>query len=159
MTGLGLLTALIVLVLDQATKWWVLNGLHLPARGDISVLPFLNFTMTGNQGVTFGLFQQSAAFGQWLLIGVALLVVVLLIVWMRRAESRITVVALGAITGGALGNLLDRARLGHVTDFIHVHAGEFSWYVFNLADTAIVCGVGVLVLEGLFPRRRARLRP
>ncbi len=160
MTRLGLAVAALVLIADQASKWWVLNGLDLPARGNVSLLPFLDFTMVNNPGVTFGLLKQTGGYGPWLLAGVALLVVVLLAVWMRRAETRITTVALGAIAGGALGNVLDRIRLGSVTDFIHLHAGGYSWFVFNVADAAIVCGVAILVLEGLLPGHgTSRLRP
>ncbi len=87
---LGLAAALIVLALDQASKWWVLNVLHLPERHEIHVLPHLEFTMVGNRGVTFGLLWQNGDWGPWLLAGMALAVVALLVVWMRRAERRVT---------------------------------------------------------------------
>ena len=148
----GLATALLVLALDQASKWWILRVLDLPARQQVHVMPFFDLTMVWNQGVTFGLFQQSGPWGAWLLAGVALMVVALLCVWMQRADRRVTACALGAIAGGAVGNVLDRLRLGAVEDFIHLHAGGYSWYVFNVADSAVVCGVAVLVLEGLLPR-------
>jgi len=158
----GLAAALVVLALDQASKWWVLNVLHLPERHEVHVLPHLEFTMVGNRGVTFGLLWQNGSWGPWLLAGVALAVVALLVVWMRRAERRVTALALGAIAGGAVGNVIDRVRLGHVTDFIRVHATfgdyDYSWFVFNVADAAVVCGVAILVLEGLFPQRQ-RLQP
>jgi signal peptidase II len=152
----GLATALVVLVLDQASKWWVLHGLDLPALRQVHVLPFLDLTMVWNQGVTFGLLQQQGAWGPWVLAGVALVVVVLLCLWMRRAERRFTAVALGAIAGGAVGNVVDRLRFGAVVDFIHLHAGGYSWYVFNVADSAVVCGVAALVIEGLLPRPASR---
>ena len=153
MIGWGLLTALLVLIADQASKWWVLDVLHLQALGSVSVLPVLNLTMVWNQGVTFGLFHQDGPAGAWLLAGVALAVVVALTVWMRRAERVLVAVALGAIAGGAVGNVLDRLRFGAVVDFIHAHAWGWSWYVFNVADAAIVCGVAVLILDGLLPAR------
>ena len=81
--------------------------------------------------------------------------VVALGVWLRRAESRLVAVALGAIAGGAVGNVIDRLRFGAVVDFIHAHAWGWSWYVFNIADAAIVCGVAALVLESLCPNPRA----
>ena len=162
MIGYGLAAALLVLALDQASKWWVLRVLDLPALRQVRVMRGLDLTMVWNQGVTFGLFQQESAWGSWLLAGLALVVVALLGVWMQRADRRITALALGAITGGAVGNVLDRLRFGAVEDFIRLHAGGYSWYVFNVADSAVVCGVAVLVLEGLLPRpdRPAdRLRP
>lgn len=150
----GLLAALLVLVADQASKWWVLEVLRLPERGQVPVLPVLNLTMVWNQGVTFGLFHQSGAWGPWLLAGVALAVVAALAVWLKRAESALVAASLGAIGGGAVGNVIDRLRFGAVVDFLHAHAFGWSWYVFNVADAAIVCGVGVLVLDGLRPRTR-----
>ena len=104
-----------------------------------------------NQGVTFGLFKAGGGWGPLLLVAVAVAIVAALGVWLRRAESRLVAVSLGAIAGGALGNVLDRLRFGWVVDFIHFHVGGWSWYVFNVADAAIVCGVAALVLEGLLP--------
>ena len=150
----GLLAALLMLIADQASKWWVLDVLRLPERGQVPVLPVLSLTMVWNQGVTFGLFHQTGAWGPWLLAGMALAVVAALAVWLRRAESALVAASLGAIGGGAVGNVIDRLRFGAVVDFLHAHAFGWSWYVFNVADAAIVCGVGVLVLDGLRPRTR-----
>lgn len=151
----GALTAALVLSVDQASKWWVLEVLHLPERGQVAVLPVLSLTMVWNQGVTFGLFHQDGAMGPWILAGVAFAVVVALTVWMRRAERVVVACALGAIAGGAVGNIVDRLRFGAVVDFLHAHAWGWSWYVFNVADAAIVCGVAVLLLDGLLtPRSR-----
>ena len=149
----GALGALLVLIADQASKWWVLDVFHLQARGSVELLPVLNLTMVWNQGVTFGLFHQDTAAGPWILAGVALAVVVLLGVWLARAESTLVATALGAIAGGAIGNVIDRVRFGAVVDFIHAHAFGWSWYVFNIADAAIVCGVAALLLDGLRPAR------
>jgi signal peptidase II len=159
LTLLGLLAASVVLVADQASKWWVLEVLHLPEVGQIVLLPVLNLTMVFNRGVTFGLLN---GFGQWssvALAGVALAVVAALGLWLRRAESPLVAVALGTIAGGAVSNVIDRLRFGAVVDFIHAHVGGWSWYVFNLADAAIVCGVAALVLEGLLPRARKSRSP
>lgn len=153
MIRLGILAGLLVLVADQASKWWVLEVLRLQDVGSIPVLPVLNLTMVWNQGVTFGLFQQDGALGPLILAGVAVAVVVALGFWLRRAETRLVAAALGAIAGGAVGNVIDRVRFGAVVDFLHAHVGGWSWYVFNVADAAIVCGVVVLVLDGLFPAR------
>lgn len=151
---LGLWTALLVLLFDQATKWWILEVVQLPAVGRITVLPVFSLTMVWNTGVTFGLFGGAGSWGPWILSAVAIVVVVALGVWLRRAETAMVGVALGAIAGGAVGNVIDRVRFGAVVDFVHLHAFGWSWYVFNVADAAIVCGVGALLLDGLFPRSR-----
>ena len=148
----GLLAALVVLLADQLTKWWILDAFHLPERGSVEVLPVLSLTMVWNPGVTFGLFHQDGALGVWILAGVALAVVVALGVWLRRAETALVAVALGSIVGGAVGNVIDRVRFGAVVDFIHAHAWGWSWYVFNVADAAIVCGVAALLLDGVRPK-------
>ncbi|MDR3538833.1 MAG: signal peptidase II [Acetobacteraceae bacterium] len=160
LTALGVLAALLVLLADQASKWWILNGLDLPALGQVVVLPVLNLTMVWNRGVTFGLLNGFGTWGSVILAVVALAVVAALAVWLRRAESRLVALAIGAIAGGAIGNVIDRVRYGAVVDFIHAHVetrwGDMSWYVFNVADAAIVCGVAALVIESQWPRRAHR---
>ena len=150
---LGVLALVLVLAADQASKWWVLEVLDLPDLRQVAVLPVFSLTMVWNRGVTFGLLNGFGAWGAWLLAGAALAVVAVLAVWLRRAESRLVAAALGAIAGGAVGNVIDRLRFGAVVDFLHAHVGSWSWYVFNVADAAIVCGVAVLVLDGLRPKR------
>jgi signal peptidase II len=151
---LGLVAALIVLALDQASKWWVLHGLDLPDLGNVDILPVLSLTMVWNRGVTFGLLNGLGAWGSWLLAIGALSIVSVLGIWLRRAETRRVAVALGAIAGGAVGNVIDRLRFGMVVDFIHAHAFGWSWYVFNVADAAIVCGVAALILDSLLSKAR-----
>ena len=161
-TAAGLSLAAAVLAADQGSKQWVLHGLDLPARGDVPILPpLLDFAMVWNHGVTFGLLQAGRGAGQILLGCVAIAVVAGLFVWLRRAETPATALALGAVAGGALGNVADRARFGMVVDFVHVHWAGFDPFpfVFNLGDSAIVLGVAALLLEGLLPGARARLRP
>ena len=154
----GLIAGLVVLAADQLSKWWVLNGLDLPALGQVVVLPVLNLTMVRNTGVTFGLLNGLGSWGHVLLTAVALAVVVALGFWLRRAENRVVAVAIGAIAGGAIGNVIDRVRYGWVVDFIHAHVntpwGDYSWYVFNVADAAIVCGVAALILDSQLSKRR-----
>jgi lipoprotein signal peptidase len=159
-TLLGLISALIVLAADQGSKWWVLHGLDLPALQQVRLLPVLNLTMVWNQGVTFGLLTGFGPGGHVILAVVALAVVAALGFWLRRAESRLVAIAIGAIAGGAIGNVLDRVRYGAVVDFIHFHVvtawGDLSWYVFNIADAAIVCGVAALIIDSQWPRKAAK---
>ena len=152
MMRIGLVMAAIVLCADQASKYWILDGIDLPALGSVAVLPVLNLTMVWNHGVTFGMFNGLGRAGPLLLTSVAVAVVVLLGFWMRRTDRVRVAAALGAIAGGAIGNVIDRLRFGAVVDFIHAHAFGWSWYVFNIADAAIVCGVGVLLLDSLLDR-------
>jgi isoleucyl-tRNA synthetase/signal peptidase II len=148
MTTLGALAGGLVLAADQACKWWVRDVLDLPRLGTIPVLPVLNLTMVWNRGVTFGLLNTLGDWSTPALVVGALAVVAALGVWLRRAERPLVAGAVGAIAGGAVGNVIDRLRFGAVVDFIHAHAWSWSWYVFNVADAAIVCGVAALLLDG-----------
>ena len=152
----GLLLALLVLVADQASKWWVLEVLNLPERRNLPLLGGgafgLDMTMVWNRGVTFGLLSGSAPWHAWVLAALAGVIAIFLIRWMARAENRRTALALGAIAGGAIGNVIDRARFGAVVDFVDVHAWGWHWYVFNVADAAIVLGVIVLLIEAVTAR-------
>ncbi|MSP01583.1 MAG: signal peptidase II [Acetobacteraceae bacterium] len=150
---LGAIAAFVVLAADQGSKYWVLNILDLPDLRQVEILPVLNLTMVWNQGVTFGLLNGLGSWSHLALAGLALAVVVMLCFWLRKAETAPAAIAIGAIAGGAVGNVIDRLRHGAVVDFIHAHLGEWSWYVFNVADAAIVCGVAVLILESQFRRR------
>ena len=158
-TRIGLLVAVLILVADQASKWWILEVLNLPFLRQVVLLPVLSLTMVWNTGVTFGLLSGFGDWGYLVLTGISLVVVAALGVWLRRAESRMVAIAIGAIVGGAIGNVIDRLRFGAVVDFIHAHVdtpwGEYSWYVFNVADAAIVCGVVALIIDSQWPRRTA----
>jgi len=156
LTLLGLVAGLVVLAADQASKYWVLRGIDLPEIGQIVLLPVLNLTFVRNRGVTFGLLNGYGTWSYLVLAAVALAVVAALGVWLRRAESALVAGSLGAIAGGAIGNVIDRLRFGSVVDFIDAHIGAWHWYVFNVADAAIVCGVAALVLENLLPLPRKR---
>lgn len=151
----GAALALAILILDQASKYWILEVFDLPAKLSVPLVPGLNLTMVWNRGITFGLLSSESLLGTLLLAGLALAVVAALSVWLWRAERLSIALALGAVAGGAVGNVIDRLRFGAVVDFLHAHAFGWSWYVFNIADAAIVCGVGVLLLDSL----PAALRP
>lgn len=146
--SLGLLLGVLVFIVDQASKYVVLHGLHLQDGRTLSPLPVLDLVLVWNHGITFGLL---AGFGaKILLAAVASLVIIGLIIWMVRTDSWLITLASGAIAGGAAGNVLDRLRYGAVVDFIHVHIGALAYpWVFNIGDSAIVCGVIALIIENL----------
>ena len=145
---------LAILGLDQASKYWVLEMLDLPVLRQVVLLSFFNLTMVWNRGVTFGLFASDGETGQWVLAGLACLAVIGFGFWLWRARSWWVSFAVGAIAGGAIGNVIDRLRFGAVVDFLHFHAWGWSWYVFNIADAAIVCGVAALIAESLFTKEQ-----
>ena len=151
---LGLPIAAGILVADQASKWWILEVARLPEVGHIPLLAAgplgLDLTMVWNRGVTFGLLTGDGAWNHIILAVLAVAIAGFLLRWMVRAENRVTAVALGAVVGGAVGNVIDRVRFEAVVDFVDAHGWGWHWYVFNLADAAIVCGVLALVADALF---------
>lgn len=149
--GFGLLIAAAIFVLDQITKYAVLYGLDLATRGKIYVAPFADFVLAMNRGISYGLFPQDGELGRWLLFSIKIAASVLFFFWLRRAATPVVAAALGLLIGGALGNALDRAVFGAVVDFVALHAFGFRWYVFNLADAAIVAGVIGLLYDALRP--------
>lgn len=150
---LGLLALLLTFALDQASKLWLYFGTDLVLTQPWRFGPYLDFVVVWNRGVSYGMFQQEGGLGRWLLVALSLVAAAGLGVWMHRAGSRLLGLALGLIAGGALGNAVDRAAYGAVFDFVHLHAGQWSWYVFNVADAAIVAGVVGLILDSLMPER------
>ncbi|RAH99503.1 signal peptidase II [Acuticoccus sediminis] len=146
---LALLVALAVFVADQAAKIWVL-GIDFTA-GPIRVLPVLDITLVMNRGISYGLLQQDGL-GRWLLVAFTVAASIALGVWLWRAGRAFTKVAVALILGGAVGNLVDRVIYGAVVDYVHLHWGTWSWYIFNVADAAIVVGVALLLIESLFRR-------
>lgn len=145
--------AAIVVLLDQVTKALIMRTL---AIGDsITLNPVLNIVHWRNTGAAFSFLHGSGGWQRWFFVGLATVAAVF-IVWLlrRHGTQRLFAAALALILGGAIGNVIDRLRFGAVVDFIHAHAFGWSWYVFNVADAAIVCGVAALLLDGLRPRRR-----
>ena len=149
--GLGL--AALVLSLDQVTKWWILDVIMQPPRV-IPVTPFFNLVMWWNRGISFGFLDSSTTTGPWLLSLVALAITAVLVVWLYRAERLGVALGIGLIIGGALGNLVDRARWGAVPDFLDFYAGDYHWPAFNVADSGITVGAAVLILDSLFHREK-----
>lgn len=146
---MGWLTALAVFVLDRLSKWWIVEVYDLPERGSVAVLPFFSLTMVWNQGISLGLFQADSDLGRWLLIGVTGAISLALAVWLARVETRLLAVAIGLVLGGAVGNIIDRLIYPGVADFFHFHAFGASFYVFNVADSAISIGVVLLLWDSL----------
>ena len=158
--ALGLTTSLAVAAVDQASKLWLLFVFELGSRGLVPVVPSLVLVLTWNTGISYGLFPQNTELGRWLLLALQAGAILGLGIWMLRAPARLTVVALGLIVGGAVGNIIDRLAYGAVADFVFFHVDfgswEFRWYIFNLADAAVVAGVVGLVYESLFARNAAK---
>jgi signal peptidase II len=154
LTGFGLAVALATALIDQASKLWVLFVLELGVRESVSVTPFLDLMLTWNTGISYGLFRQEGPLGQWALLALKAIAAALLWIWLSRASSRLTALSLGLIIGGAAGNAIDRLAYGAVADFVLFHitteSFSFQWYVFNLADVAIVAGVIGLIYDALF---------
>lgn len=150
----GLLALVLTLVADQASKLYLLFVYDLPLHDPLSLGPFVTLTVVWNRGISYGLFQQGTEFGRWALVAVAAVSTIALGIWMARAANRLLAVSLGLILGGAIGNAIDRIAYGAVFDFVHLHAGEWSWYVFNIADAAIVFGVIGLIWDAFVANRQ-----
>ena len=159
-TRFGLAVAVVACVLDQASKVYLLSVFDLAANGPVRLGPFFDFVLTRNTGISYGLFQTQGAVGQWVLLGFKAVAVLLLWLWLANARDRLTALSLGLIVGGAVGNAIDRLAYGWVADFVFFHVStpnwRFNWYVFNLADVAIVAGVIGLLYESLVMDRAAK---
>jgi signal peptidase II len=145
--ALGLLVAAVTFVADQGTKLFVLFGLKLGAGEIVTVTPFFDLALAMNRGISYGLLPQDSEFGRWILVMVNLAAAGFFCLWLRRSRSALLAITLGFLIGGALGNAVDRAAYGAVVDFISLHALGWRWYVFNLADAAIVAGVFGLLYD------------
>jgi signal peptidase II len=147
----GVIAGLAVLVLDQASKLWLLNVFDIARRGVVKVTPFFDLVLAWNVGISFGWFQSDSQLAQISLMIIKAAAVIVLAIWMAWSRTLIATVALGLIIGGAIGNAIDRFAYGAVVDFalFHVQIGgnTFNWYVFNIADVAIVAGVAALLYE------------
>jgi len=144
---LGLGCAVIVIALDQLSKWVILTVVMDPPQ-IIEVTKFFNLVLVGNRGVSFGLFASDAMWVQPAFAGFASLVAVFLAVWMRCAANRFLALSLGMVIGGALGNAIDRLWHGAVVDFLDFHVADYHWPAFNVADSAITIGVVFIIVEG-----------
>jgi signal peptidase II len=155
LSPLGLSLTVTTIVLDQVHKWWMLSVFDIQNKGRVAVFPFLDLEFVKNTGVSYGLFLQNSRQGQWILAGFAGLAVFAMAVWLARGVTgKLVATSLGLIMGGAASNALDRLHLGGVADFFALHAFGFHWYVFNIADVAIVAGVVGLVYDSVITSRK-----
>lgn len=153
---LGLVIAIAVVAADQAAKAWVLDFfIHRGGEPVAVVTPFFNLVLTGNRGMSFGLFNNNDAMNTAVFTALAAVIVIALLLWLRRAHNAVIRLALGLIVGGAVGNVIDRVVRGAVVDFLDFHLGDWHWFAFNLADAAICLGVAALLLDGLLARPKA----
>jgi signal peptidase II len=145
----GLMLAAAIVVLDQASKWFILLAVMDPPRV-IPLTPFFNLVLVRNRGISFGMFDGDSPINLWLLPVLALAIIVALGVWLARTDGGVVSAALGLIIGGAAGNVVDRLLHGAVVDFLDVHVAGWHWPAFNVADAAITVGAALLILDSLF---------
>ena len=148
----GMALAVLTYAVDQLHKWYMLGPFDIFARQPVNVLPGFDLVMVWNYGISYGWFASHSQFVRWTLIGLSLTVSVALVIWLAQQVKPLLAAAIGLVLGGALANATDRLVHGAVADFFHLYAGNFSWYVFNIADVAIVAGVAVLMYDSLFHR-------
>lgn len=145
--------AALVIVIDQAAKFWAEAALDLHQA--LPVIPFFNLTLAYNEGAAFSFLSEAGGWQRWFFTGLALLVSVVIVTWLKRlpAGDRLTAWSLSLVLGGALGNVIDRIFRGHVIDFLDVYYQQWHWPAFNVADSAIFIGVSLMLLGGLFAAR------
>lgn len=164
----------LVILCDQITKWMVTELIVRPANGGQSidlmtwittlpskvsyaqfeVLPFYNTVMVWNHGVSFGLFNNHSTENALLLVAISLVIALILLIWMFGATNKYASLGLALAIGGAFGNIIDRVRFGAVIDYIDIHAYGYHWPAFNVADSAIVVGIGIVIIQSLFFEKR-----
>jgi signal peptidase II len=154
LSALGLGVAVAAGLADQVSKLWLFYDFDLAGRSPVALTPFLDLTLVFNTGISYGLFPQEGLLGQWALLAFKVAAVIFLWIWLARASARLSAIALGLIIGGAVGNAIDRLHWPGVMDFVLFHIDTaswvFRWYVFNLADAAIVAGVLGLLYESVW---------
>ncbi len=162
----GLGVAVVVALLDQFSKWKILvafrpdgvTGTPFSSFLRIDVLPILDFVLTWNRGVSFGMGNDAGGYNVLFFTGLAVIIGAMLVAWMARTTDRLVLLSLGLIVGGAIGNVIDRLRFGAVVDFLYVHIGAFDWWpVFNVADSAVCIGAALLVFDSLFAKRDSNM--
>jgi signal peptidase II len=153
--AIGLGVASLVAVLDQLTKLWIVELIQQRGGRFVELTDFFAIVLVMNRGVSFGMFNNDAALNGVVFSLVAAVIVVALLVWLWRAAAWLIILATGLVIGGAVGNVVDRLRLGAVVDFLDFHLGVWHFPAFNVADSAICVGVGLMVIDNLLGRREA----
>ena len=155
-TRLGALAyalAALVVALDQASKYWIVEVFQLPMKGSVPLAGPFHLTMVMNKGVSFGLLRADLDLTRWALAAFSVIVAIFLAVWVRNTPRRLTALSLGLVIGGAVGNVVDRIRFGAVVDFLDLSRIYFPW-IFNVADSAITCGIILLLIDMMLQERR-----
>jgi signal peptidase II len=148
--GIGFLIAALTLGLDQANKLWLLDVYDIASRQPVHLAPFFDVVFARNPGISYSLLSAHSPAARWALVAFTFVATLAIGVWLWRTTTALVCIALGLILGGALGNAIDRFSYGWVADFYYFHVASFHWYVFNLADVAIVVGVAMLLFESFF---------
>lgn len=154
-SAFGVSVALAAALVDQLLKAWIIGLLDAAPVHKIVLTPYFDLVMAWNRGISYGLLRQDSDAGRWVLVVVTLAVVLALAYWLAQLQDRLPALSLGLIIGGAMGNAIDRIRFGAVADFFSFHIGSFYWYIFNLADVAIVAGVAGLLFDSLMASHKS----
>lgn len=152
-----LILSLVVVVLDQATKLWILE--NVPLYYDINILPIFDITYVRNFGAAFSFLSEAGGWQRWFFTGIAVVISGLLTYWMYKTDWREQrqLWSFGLIMGGAIGNVIDRFAYGYVVDFLHFYYQNWHFPAFNVADMAISCGAALLILDGLFDMKKQKM--
>jgi len=150
----GLVLSFVIVGLDQLSKWWIVEYVMNPPQR-IEVTSFFNLVLAHNRGVSFGMFATGSETGKWILVAVATVISLFLVRWLWQARQPLSIIALGLIIGGAVGNIIDRVLIGAVVDFLDFHVAGWHWPAFNVADTAICIGAAGLIFDSIFSKEEA----
>ena len=144
----------LVIVLDQASKWVMMSWLSLYET--VAVIPFFNLTMAHNPGAAFSFLAQAGGWQRWFFVGLSVLISIGLLIWLTKlAKTNMEAISVSLILGGAIGNVIDRIYFGYVIDFLDVYYGTHHWPAFNIADSAIVIGAGLLIIDSFRSESKA----
>ena len=143
--------AIAIFIVDQIVKWWVIGPMNLKMVKEVEVVSFFSFTWVENRGISFGMFTAGSDTARWILTGITAIIATGVAVWITREKQWGDQFALSLVLGGALGNIVDRARFGYVVDYADLHFGDFRpFLVFNIADAAISIGIVILLFRAFF---------
>lgn len=149
----AIMLASFIFIADQIIKYAMIGPLQLKSRGVIHIISFFDLRWAENRGVSMGLLSAETDFGRWMLVALTAVIAVAVLIWIFREKMRGDILALSLVLGGAMGNIVDRARFGYVVDYADLHFGDFRpFFIFNLADAAISIGVAILLLRAIFAK-------